>query len=121
VTKTRRGVYDPPAIPWWQRKWTPPDPKPLPSVPVDDSAIPAVHTSPALDNRLRDVQRRFDEAAEQQFRDRQPVQRPPPGKIRILATDVDKQGRTWITKFINSYGNIETKKIGSWLYGNKLK
>jgi hypothetical protein len=47
----RRGVQD--RIPeWWERKYIPPDPKPLPSVPVEDVAVKAVTPSVKLDDRL---------------------------------------------------------------------
>src|SRR6516225_5008596 len=75
----------------------PPPPKSLPSVSVESVETESVMTSVELDDRLRAVQAKFNEAAEEEFRKRQHPDIPPPGKIEVLATDVDEQGRLWVT------------------------
>jgi hypothetical protein len=86
---------------------------------VEDVATPAVSTSVELDNRLRAVQKKFDETTEQARKKLLFPDRPPPGKIEVLATDVDEKGQTWITRFVNRFGNIENKQIGQLLLVRK--
>jgi hypothetical protein len=118
----RRGRYDPPFYlkQPWERKYIPPDPKPLPSVPVDDVVFTkAVKTSVGLDNRLRRIQDKLNPGVEEARAKILNPNLPPPGKIEVLATDVDEKGQTWITSFVNRFGNIETKKIGQVLLTTK--
>ena len=91
----RRGFYEPPYRPKepWERKYTPPPSKPLPSVRVEDVTGKAVMTSVNLDDRVRALQKKFNKEAELQFRAKMGRDIPPPGKIEILEENVDAHGR----------------------------
>ena len=92
---------------------------------MTDAAVqPAVSPSVDLDTRLYapptsirpGIQAQLDTELEERRVKAEYPNRPPPGYMRILSTDVDNKGQLWITRFIIPFGNIETKKIGEWLY-----
>jgi hypothetical protein len=79
--------------------------------------------TPDLDDRLREIQRRFDaEWMERRWQSKINLPPPPPpGYIRISETDVDDQGNIWVTKYLSQWGSIGTSKIGEMQYVSKRR
>jgi hypothetical protein len=112
----RRGTVifpqpQPPDLPdWMKRRYIEPDRRPLPSIAVEDrSTIPAVTPTVEIDDYLREVQRKFDAVAEGRPYKLQSFQSPP-GKIRVLDTETDAQGRTVVTRYVDEHGNVKADR-----------